>query len=147
MSLFIKNIFLVQLCLILAILYPTSLANLVVEVGTRHSHQTLLDRCNPDTVYLKHIISHWTQLQSKLHAVLHKESFGSRLAGCRGLHASLTMLLLAVSHGYILCMNFKIGDKFAVKYPFWVCATILNKYVHVYLMTSWIRWYQFQTVM
>ena len=37
-----KNIFLVQLCLILAILYPTSLANLVVEVGTRHSHQTLL---------------------------------------------------------------------------------------------------------
>ena len=36
-----KNIFLVQLCLILAILYPTSLANLVVEVGTRHSHQTL----------------------------------------------------------------------------------------------------------
>ena len=25
----------------LAILYPTSLANLVVEVGTRHSHQTL----------------------------------------------------------------------------------------------------------
>ena len=42
MSLFIKNIFLVQLCLILAILYPTSLANLMVEVGTRHSHQTLL---------------------------------------------------------------------------------------------------------
>ena len=42
MSLFIKNIYLVQLCLILAILYPTSLANLVVEVGTRHSHQTLL---------------------------------------------------------------------------------------------------------
>ena len=41
MSLFIKNIFLVQLYLILAILYPTSLANLVVEVGTRHSHQTL----------------------------------------------------------------------------------------------------------
>ena len=26
----------------MAILYPTSLANLVVEVGTRHSHQTLL---------------------------------------------------------------------------------------------------------
>ena len=26
----------------LAILYPISLANLVVEVGTRHSHQTLL---------------------------------------------------------------------------------------------------------
>ena len=45
MSLFIKNIFLVQLCLILAILYPTSLANLVVEVGTRHSHQTLLKMC------------------------------------------------------------------------------------------------------
>ena len=42
MSFFIKNIFLVQLCLILAILYPTSLVNLVVEVGTRHSHQTLL---------------------------------------------------------------------------------------------------------
>ena len=42
MSLFIKKNFLVQLCLILAILHPTSLANLVVEVGTRHSHQTLL---------------------------------------------------------------------------------------------------------
>ena len=27
----------------MAILYPTSLANLVVEVGTRHCHQTLLD--------------------------------------------------------------------------------------------------------
>ena len=26
----------------LAILYPTSLANLVVKVGTRHSHQILL---------------------------------------------------------------------------------------------------------
>ena len=36
----------------------------------------------------------------------------------RGLHASLTMLLLAVSHGYILCMNFKMGDTFSVKYPF-----------------------------
>ena len=46
MSLFIKNIFLVQLYLILAILYPTSLANLVVEVGTRHSHQTLLKELN-----------------------------------------------------------------------------------------------------
>ena len=64
----------------------------------------------------------------------------------RGLHASLTVLLLAVSHGYILCMNFKMGDKFAVKYPFWVCATILNNYVHVFLMTSQIRWYQFQAV-
>ena len=42
-----------------------------------------LDRSTPDTVYLKHIISQWTQLQSKPHAVLHKESFGSRLAGCR----------------------------------------------------------------
>ena len=28
----------------LAILYPKSLANLVVEVGTRHSHQILLDQ-------------------------------------------------------------------------------------------------------
>ena len=36
------------------------------------------------TVYLKHIVSQCAQLQSKLHAVLHKESFGSRLAGCRG---------------------------------------------------------------
>ena len=48
MSLFIKNIFLVQLCLILAILYPTSLANLVVEVGTRDSHQTLLKEPEPE---------------------------------------------------------------------------------------------------
>ena len=51
MSLFIKNIFLVQLCLILAILYPTSLANLVVEVGTRHSHQTLLKEADPDIIH------------------------------------------------------------------------------------------------
>ena len=41
-----KKYFLVQLYLILAILYPTSLANLVVEVGTRHSHQTLLIKYN-----------------------------------------------------------------------------------------------------
>ena len=106
-----------------------------------------LDRCTPDTVYMKHIISQWTQLQSKLHAVLHKESFGSRLAGCGDYtHHWPCSYWQPGSHGYILCMNFKMGDKFAVKYPFWVCATILNKYVHVYLMTSRIRWYQFQTV-
>ena len=37
-----KNIFLVLPINFLAILYPTSLANLVVELGTRHSHQILL---------------------------------------------------------------------------------------------------------
>ena len=37
-----KKYFPYILCYILAILYPTSLANLVVEVGTRHCHQTLL---------------------------------------------------------------------------------------------------------
>ena len=58
----------------------------------------------------------------------------------QGLHASLTMLLLTVSHGYILCTNFKMGDIFAIKYPFWICAIILKKYVHVFLMTSRIRW-------
>ena len=42
MSLFIKNIFLVLHYQILAILHPTSLANLVAEVGTGHSHQILL---------------------------------------------------------------------------------------------------------
>ena len=41
-----------------------------------------LDRSTSGTEYLKHIVSQWTQLQSKLHAVLHKESSGSRLAGC-----------------------------------------------------------------
>ena len=41
-SLFIKKIFLVYHYQILAILYPTSLANLVVGVGTRYSHQILL---------------------------------------------------------------------------------------------------------
>ena len=41
MSLFIK-IFSWYNTIKLAILYPTSLANLVVEVGTRHSHQILL---------------------------------------------------------------------------------------------------------
>ena len=37
----------------LAILYPTSLANLVVEVGTGHSHQILL----------KLISKKWTSIQ------------------------------------------------------------------------------------
>ena len=36
----------------MAILYPTSLVNLVVEVGTRHSHQTLLHNCTNEIVYL-----------------------------------------------------------------------------------------------
>ena len=43
MSLF-KKIFSLYNTWILAILYPTSLVNLVVEVGTRHSHQILLER-------------------------------------------------------------------------------------------------------
>ena len=42
MSLFIKIISLYNPIHFLAILYPTSLANLVVEVGTRHSQQMLL---------------------------------------------------------------------------------------------------------
>ena len=47
MSLLINKIVLVKQYQILAILYPTSLANLVVEVGTRHSHQTLLKATYP----------------------------------------------------------------------------------------------------
>ena len=43
MSLFMKIISLYNPIHIFAILYPTLLANLVVEVGTRHSHQILLD--------------------------------------------------------------------------------------------------------
>ena len=42
MSLFTKIISLYNPIKFLAILYPTSLANLVVKVGTRHSHQILL---------------------------------------------------------------------------------------------------------
>ena len=42
MSLFIKIISLYNHIHFLAILYPKSLANLVVEVGTRHCYQTLL---------------------------------------------------------------------------------------------------------
>ena len=42
MSLFIKVISLYNSIIFLAILYSTSLANQVVEVGTRHSHQILL---------------------------------------------------------------------------------------------------------
>ena len=38
-----KKCFLVKHYQILAIRYPTSLANLAVEVGTRHRHQILLD--------------------------------------------------------------------------------------------------------
>ena len=41
MSLFMKSISLYNPIKFLAILYPTSLTNLMVEVGTRHSHQTL----------------------------------------------------------------------------------------------------------
>ena len=37
-----KKYFLIKLYSFLAILYTTSLANLVVEVGTRHSHQILV---------------------------------------------------------------------------------------------------------
>ena len=36
-----------------------------------------LDRPTSGKEYLKHIISQWAHLQSKLHAALHKESFGS----------------------------------------------------------------------
>ena len=44
MSLFIKIIFLYNpINIFFAILYPSSLANLVVEVGTRHSHQILFE--------------------------------------------------------------------------------------------------------
>ena len=39
---FIKIISLYNSIHFLAILYPTSLANLVVEVGTKHGHQMLL---------------------------------------------------------------------------------------------------------
>ena len=42
MSVFIKNISIYNRIQFLATLYPTSLENLVVEVGTRHSHQILL---------------------------------------------------------------------------------------------------------
>ena len=44
----------------MAILYPTSLANLVVEVGTRHCHQTLLSHYfiyAPDESIYNYIIS------------------------------------------------------------------------------------------
>ena len=46
------------------------------------------------------------------------------------------MRLQAVSNCYILCINVKMVDTFAVKYPFWICAINLKKYVHVFLMTS-----------
>ena len=46
MSLFIESISLYNTINFSAILYPKSPANLVVEVGTRHSHQILLvDLC------------------------------------------------------------------------------------------------------
>ena len=91
MSLFIKNIFLVQLCLILAILYPTSLANLVVEVGTRHSHQTLL---NLETKILTHTrldgTHSWTP-DDKTH--VQKSSFCIVATVCRSVH--LTILCIS----------------------------------------------------
>ena len=43
MSLFIKIISLYNPMHVFAILYPTSLAKLVVELGTRHSHQGPLE--------------------------------------------------------------------------------------------------------
>ena len=42
MSLFIKKYFLYNPIKFLAALYPKSLTNLVVEVGTKHSHQIVL---------------------------------------------------------------------------------------------------------
>ena len=42
MSLFITNISLCDPIKFLAILYPKSLVNLVIEVGNKHSHQILL---------------------------------------------------------------------------------------------------------
>ena len=42
MSLFIESVSLYNPIDIFAILYPKSLANLVVDVGTRHSHQILM---------------------------------------------------------------------------------------------------------
>ena len=39
----------------MAILYPTSLANLVVEVGTRHCHQTLLTHDNMPTGLIPYV--------------------------------------------------------------------------------------------
>ena len=47
MSVFIKSISLCNLIKFLVILYPKSLANLVVEVGTRHSHQIPLSKQFP----------------------------------------------------------------------------------------------------
>ena len=70
----------------------------------------------------------------------------NRIAGCRDYMTHWTCFLLAVSHGYILCMNFTMGVIFAMKYPFWICAIILKKCIHVLLMTSRIRWHQFQAV-
>ena len=78
----------------------------------------ILDRSSSGTVYLKHIISQWTQLQSKLHAVLHKESFGSRLAGCGGItritdHAPIGSLswlypLYEFQNGWYICSQMSI---------------------------------------
>ena len=63
----------------MAILYPTSLANLVVEVGTRHSHQTVLLSYFPMVVCVRrlyhHIIEHivsqwWYSLVCTLHYLI-----------------------------------------------------------------------------
>ena len=51
-----KIIFLVQPWQILSILHPTSLANLVVEVGTRHNHQMLLQQ-GPEIYWNRNIMS------------------------------------------------------------------------------------------
>ena len=55
MSLFIKSISLYNLIKFVAILYPKSLVNLVVEVGTRHSisHQMLFSIAQMKIINLK----------------------------------------------------------------------------------------------
>ena len=86
-----------------------------------------LDRYTSGTVYLKHIVSQWTLLQSKLHAVLHKESFGSRLAGCgeytHHWPCSYWQSLMAISFMWI-----------------WKCVIYLQSNIHSeYVQPSWIN--------
>ena len=69
--------------------------------------QKKLDRSTSGKVYLKHVV---------------------QAGSMRRLHASLTMVQVAVSHSSIFCINFKMGDIFLIKYQFWICAIIVKKY-------------------
>ena len=91
MSSFINIISLYNPFNFFAILYPTSLANLVVEVGTRHSHQFLVADCSRP-------ISQIPQCIRKKYPTMHR--FITKM--CTNAHISVTIWCI-VGIGLVHC--------------------------------------------